>query len=513
MILAHHEAPMLGTARGKRPAPGCEAPPAPLAAALALAGAGLVTGMPLPELAHRLDHAANRFTGPGQDAAELAARAQLMRVLLHGGGGAAEAKSSAERFGHWLALLQAACYADALPQALDAAARLDRLACPATPADRLCHHLFAALALAQAADAASARPLDLHCAALRRLARALPDAEAMRVLADAVRAGREDNRLAALRGCEDAAAMATERERHWLAALAWEAAARQAATAGLESAVRHYRRCALASYGYWGALGRIDTLQRRWQDPDLDGRSARAADQLRGCGAELGLSIAHEVNQPLAAIALHAAAARKWLRRPEPDIERALSSIALIGDAGRHAGDIVRGMQRLATRAGNERAPVALDQAIGAALQPLQPRLRKHGIQVEFALEPGRATIHASPTQLQQVLTNLLVNAIEALGGDGVPAHGRHIRIASYRAGAQEVEIAIADNGPGIAPQLRERVFGSLFSTKPHGTGMGLAISLAIVRAHGGHLGFTPAEPHGACFRLRLPLAPPLDAA
>ena len=503
MTLAHYDAPTLQPAFEQQPSP------APIDAALALAGAALVAGTPLPELAHRLEAALDASAGKTGARAELAARARLARSLLHGEGRPADIDAGTQRHGHWLALLQAAFYADDLPGALAALARLDALACPARPlADRLCHHLYAALALAQAGGSSNARRLDIHCAALRRL----PEADTMRVLADAARAGREGNPLAALRGYEEAAAQASHAERHWLAALAWEGAARQAALSGLGSLVCHYRRAALASYGYWGALGRIDTLRRRWCDPALDPAAGSAADLLRGCGAELGLSIAHEVNQPLAAIALHAAAARKWLRRPLPDVERALSSLALIGDAGRHAGDIVRSMQHLATRAGNQHGAVDPDAAIGEVQQLLDHRLHKHGIALTLESGLDGATIHASRTQFQQVLTNLLVNAIEALAGEDA-AGERRIRVASYRAGPREIEISIADNGPGIAPQLRERVFGSLFSTKPHGTGMGLAISLAIVRAHGGHLGFEAALPRGACFRLRLPIQPPLDEA
>ncbi len=482
---------------------------APRTVARQLAGTGLVAGMPLPELARRLDLAARAPALDDMPAPELAARARLAASLLHGGGlqAAMPAGPAARRFGYWLVMLQSAWYADSLPQALQAAARLDKLAGPAVPlADRLCHHLFAALALARTQGAATARQLEVHCAALRRLARHCPDAAKMAALAQALRAQREGEPLAALRGAELVAETAGRAERHWLAAMAWEAAAAQAGAAGLASAVRHYRRAALASYGYWGALGRIDTLRRRWQDPELGPGDGRADAALRGCGVgELGLSIAHEVNQPLAAIALHAAAARKWLRRPAPDIERALSSLALIGDAGRHAGDIVRSMQHLVTRAGSELGAMAVDSTIGEVLLLLQHRLHADGIQLELALGLGEACIHANRTQVQQVLTNLLVNAIEALAGDATSVGTKRIRIASRRSEGQ-VEITVTDNGPGIAPHHRERVFGSLFSTKPDGTGMGLAISLAIVRAHGGRLGVEPAEPRGACFRLRLPL-------
>jgi signal transduction histidine kinase len=220
------------------------------------------------------------------------------------------------------------------------------------------------------------------------------------------------------------------------------------------------------------------------------------------------LSIAHEVNQPLAAISLHAAAARKWLRKAEPDIERALSSIALISDAGRHAGEIVRSMQRLAAHRNNDMGQVKVDQTARDVLQLLQRRMRKEGIDVKAVLGLGETTIHANATQLQQVMTNLLVNAIEALTGSSAPAGPKQISIATRPLGGHEVEIRISDNGPGVALHHRERVFGSLFSTKPGSTGLGLAICLAIVRAHGGRIAYEPGQPRGACFHFLIPVHP-----
>lgn len=341
-------------------------------------------------------------------------------------------------------------------------------------------------------------------------------------LAEAARARHAGRRLEALGGFESAAAGASRDGQHWLAGLAWEQAALLAGESRLGAAMQHYRQQALASYGRAGAPGRIATLRRAWGEdgapvnsPDSAAGALQAEREriLRaGSIGDIGLSIAHEVNQPLAAISLHAAAARKWLRRPQPDIERALASLLLISAAGRHAGDIVRSVQRLAARQEPEMGKVPVDQTIADTLQLLQRPLRRHGIEIDLALGLGECIIQASRVQLQQVVTNLLMNAIEALSGtrgralaDREPA-ARRIHVQSRRVGADEVEISVADNGPGIAQQDRERVFGSLFSTKPNSTGMGLSISLAIVRAHGGHIGYEPGQPHGACFRFRLPV-------
>jgi signal transduction histidine kinase len=346
-------------------------------------------------------------------------------------------------------------------------------------------------------------------------------------LAEAARARHAGRRLDALAGFESAGAGAGRDGQHWLAGLAWEQAALLAGDSGLAAAAQHYRRQALAGYERAGAPGRVDALRRAWgEDSAAVERAAGALQAERerilraGSIGEIGLSIAHEVNQPLAAISLHAAAARKWLRRPQPDIERALASLLLISAAGRHAGDIVRSVQRLAARQACEMGKVPVDQTIADTLQLLRRPLRKHGIEIDLALGLGECIIQANRVQLQQVVTNLVVNAIEALSGNqgraldapagdaasGHPPAARRIHVQSRRVGIDEVEISVADNGPGIAQQDRERVFGSLFSTKPNSTGMGLSISLAIVRAHGGQIDYEPGQPHGACFRFRLPV-------
>jgi C4-dicarboxylate-specific signal transduction histidine kinase len=365
------------------------------------------------------------------------------------------------------------------------------------------YHLFSALAWSSCGDPAAAGHIERHCAALRRLAKHLP-AKALVLCAEAARASHAGDPLGALRGFDGAGAEAVRQGRPAVAALAWEQGARQALACGLGAAVQHYRREALSCWEQWGAAGRAAGLRQAWGE-DTESQAERERMLRAGRVGELGLSIAHEVNQPLAAISLHAAAARKWLRRSVPDIERALASLSQISAAGQHAGDIVRSVQRLASSKEQDMHSVAVDEAIADTLRLLHRPLRKHGIEVELALGLGPCAILASRVQLQQVLTNLVVNATEALAGAAAePA--RRIRIQSRRCGEHEIEIAVVDNGPGIAPQHAGRVFGSMFSTKPNSTGMGLSISLAIVRAHGGHIDYLPCQPHGACFRIRLPV-------
>jgi two-component sensor histidine kinase len=488
-------------------------------------------GMPVPELSHHLETAwrdagsSNAYAGarPGT-LLELESRARLLRGLLSRQGSTLLARLCSERgleqgrrFGHRVVCLQAAWYAGEPALAREAVDAAETLRGPLTPgADRLLFHVFAALALACCDGPAALASLGRHCAALQNLeARCLASGGALFALADAARERCCGNTAAALRGFETAAASALRRGLHWAAALAFEQAVLQASDAGLASAARHYRHQALACNRRWGALGRADELQAAWSKhptllADDDGIGAAFVPASTGA-AGLGAPIAHELNQPLAAITLHAAAARKWLCRSQPDIGRALDSLSLIGLAGRQAGDVVRGMQRLAASQEYETGMVDVDRAVREALQLLRRPLRKHHIDVSVTLDLAGVEVEANRAQLQQVVMNLVTNAIEAhaAGGRG---GARKIRIETRRCGERGIELAVSDNGPGIALPDRGRVFTSFFSTKPHkaanGAGMGLSISLSIMRAHGGHLWFEPCEPHGACFRLRLPLHP-----
>ncbi|MFD0878015.1 sensor histidine kinase, partial [Massilia pinisoli] len=291
----------------------------------------------------------------------------------------------------------------------------------------------------------------------------------------------------------------------WLAALAWEGAAGLCAREGLAGALPGYRGLALDTWRAWGAHGRVRDLTVAWGtvptalDHAQQARAARA-DTV----GELGIAIAHEVNQPLAAILLHAAAARRWLRRGQPDTARALEALEQISTCGRQAGDIVRSVRGLARREGEAASTFALDAAVAEVTQLLRALMVRQNVQLDTRLQlPGRH-IHASRAQIQQVLINLLLNAIEALAA--ISDRPRRIVLESASAGPALVELRVRDNGPGIAPADRERIFDALYSTKPQGTGVGLSISRAIVAAHGGRIECVPAEPHGALFRVVLPM-------
>jgi anti-sigma regulatory factor (Ser/Thr protein kinase) len=484
-----------------------------------LGGIAFAAGRSVPQLLRHLEKARRQAWAEGIDdlARELAGRAALLRGLLSSGNSlaiflqrsAAPKDGQAGRFGHWLTRLQAAWYAQEPAAALEAAHAAARLAGPQTSTgDLMLFHAFAVSALVRWQDAVPFEHLAQHTAALRYLdERCQASGGALHTLALAACERRRGDSLAALCGFESAAGNAAQLGLHWLAALACEQAAMQADDSGLASAAHHYRRQCLIHYRDWGAPGRVRDLERAWSGsievaappcrPEADGAS------------RLAMSIVHEINQPLAAVCLHAAAAGKWLRRADPDVERALESLALIGSAGRQAADIVCGLQRLAAKLPLDTTAVDVDEAVRDTLLFLRHRLCEHRVEVELALGLAGCTIAANPVQLRQLLTNLVVNAIEAHAAGG-QAGKRQIRIETLHQGGHEIELAVSDNGPGIDPRHHARVFTSPFSTKPktagNVTGMGLSICLSIVRGHGGHAWFEACEPRGACFRVRLPV-------
>jgi len=506
-----HAGPAAPASSTPPPAAACHAEAGTLARAAVLwTGVRLLCGAPLAELQHYAQ--AVRQAIPAADDAvairQLDGRIALFRMLA----GTAHAPSvptlapAARQFGCWLGCLQAAWLRGDMEMAGMALAAARRLVTPLTPpCELLPYHLFGALTLARlpgGPDVTAA--LRGHRRALQDWAGRAPDlAGAMAQLALA--AGQDAaGGHRALGAYERAAALARQHGQAWIAALAWEGAAGLCGRLGLAGAQPGYRRLALDAWRDWGAHGRVRDLMQAWDAAPAapDGQRTRAARA--GTVGELGITIAHEVNQPLAAILLHAAAARRWLRRTQPDTARALEALEQISACGRQAGDIVRSVRGLARREGEAATTFALDAAVGDVALLLRALMVRQNVQLETRLQLHDRQIHASRAQIQQVLINLLLNAIEALAD--VSDRPRRVVLETAEAGPGLVELRVRDNGPGIAPADRERIFEALYSTKPHGTGVGLSISRAIARAHGGHIECVPALPHGALFRVVLPV-------
>jgi PAS domain S-box-containing protein len=217
---------------------------------------------------------------------------------------------------------------------------------------------------------------------------------------------------------------------------------------------------------------------------------------------ELAASIAHEINQPLGAVVNNASACVRWLAAQ--NLEEARRSAALVIADGHRAGEIIARIRALAKKAPPQKDWVDLNATIRDVLALARSEVQRHGVALETDLAADVPRILADRIQVQQVLLNLVMNAIEALSG--VSAGPRALWVSSEKVESTEVVIAVRDSGPGLDPQYIDRLFDAFYTTKPHGLGLGLAISRSIVAAHGGRLWATANTPHGAVFQFTVPM-------
>ncbi|MGE0045749.1 MAG: ATP-binding protein [Hyphomonadaceae bacterium] len=217
---------------------------------------------------------------------------------------------------------------------------------------------------------------------------------------------------------------------------------------------------------------------------------------------ELTASIAHEVNQPLAAIATNASAGLRWLDRPEPDVGevRALTE-RIIADAQR-AADVIARVRAMAGHRTPEPALVSVNNVIEEAMLFLAHELQGQGVTLSLDLAKDLPPVRADRIQLQQVIVNLAVNAMQAMAG----AEARRMMIRS-RVGDGLVNVSIEDTGPGVDPASAARLFESFFTTKSGGLGLGLPICRSILESYGGAIEARNSDAGGASFSFTLPAA------
>lgn len=215
-------------------------------------------------------------------------------------------------------------------------------------------------------------------------------------------------------------------------------------------------------------------------------------------------AIAHEVRQPLAAIATNAGAARRFLQRPEPDyaeVEEAL--VRIIGDSQRTSEvfDNIRALFRIAEDA---RRPVNVNEVVQRTLQSLSEEVRNRGVAVHVSLATELPPIAGHAGQLQEVVFNLAHNAIEAMAS--TPDRSRILQVRTSLRGPDAIAVAVQDSGPGIDPKQLDHIFGAFFTTKAHGMGLGLAICRMIIERHGGQLTASSDGRSGAVFQFIIPV-------
>jgi PAS domain S-box-containing protein len=219
---------------------------------------------------------------------------------------------------------------------------------------------------------------------------------------------------------------------------------------------------------------------------------------------ELVASIAHEVNQPLSAIVTNSQAALRWLARETPDYREVVAALNRVNRDASLAGEVIARIRGFLSRGGVKRKRLVARQVVDDLLLMLQGTLQEAKVAVDLRIDPELTDLQADPVQLQQVLLNLMVNAVDAMRGNG--RRERVLGIAVSVDADEGVVFAVSDTGPGIAPDVAERIFDALFSTKPEGLGMGLAISRSIVENHGGRLRLAPAAGGGAGFVFNIPV-------
>jgi two-component system sensor kinase FixL len=217
---------------------------------------------------------------------------------------------------------------------------------------------------------------------------------------------------------------------------------------------------------------------------------------------EMAAGVAHELNQPLTAIANYAQACERLLARPLADLEECRQALREITSQAVRASDIMRRLQTLAHSQQMNRTSMNLDSLVRPIMGLVLSDARAHGVACSLQLASELPTVTVDPVQLQHVILNLARNGIEALESTKGP---RDLLISAARAGDGEVEITVSDTGPGLDRATAERVFDPFFSTRKNATGLGLPISRTIAKAHGGSLGYRPNTPNGAVFFVRLP--------
>jgi len=217
---------------------------------------------------------------------------------------------------------------------------------------------------------------------------------------------------------------------------------------------------------------------------------------------ELTASIAHEVNQPLAAVIVNAEACLRWLDRETPDLAAARHSVEWVINDGNRASEVVRRVRALAKNADMEKAPLDLNDVVREVIALVQRELSSHLVSLRTELAPALPTILGDRVQLQQVIINLVMNGIEAM--QTVADRPRELVIRS-KDEKEHTLVSVTDCGIGISAENANRLFNAFFTTKSGGMGMGLAICRSIVEAHGGRLSASRNEGPGATFQFILP--------
>jgi C4-dicarboxylate-specific signal transduction histidine kinase len=218
---------------------------------------------------------------------------------------------------------------------------------------------------------------------------------------------------------------------------------------------------------------------------------------------ETAASIAHEVNQPIAANVTNASAALRWLAAQPPDLEEVRQALGRIVKDGTRAGEVIGRIRAMLKKSPPQKDWLDINQTISEVVVLTGSEVKENRISLQTRLSNDLPPIFGDRIQLQQVLLNLVQNAVDAL--TEVSEGSRELLISSGKHESRGVLVAVRDSGPGLDPEALAHLFDTFYTTKPEGMGMGLAISRSIIEARGGRLWATADEPQGAVFQFTLP--------
>lgn len=222
---------------------------------------------------------------------------------------------------------------------------------------------------------------------------------------------------------------------------------------------------------------------------------------------EMTASIAHEVNQPLAAIVNNANAGLRWLDHQPPNVERTRSNLMRIVNDGGRASEVIASIRAMLTKGSQAKAQLDINDLIRDVMTLVRGELQRRGVSIRTELADDLPRLSGNHAQLRQVLLNLIMNAADAMAS--VMDRARVLDVGSAHPEHHDVVVTVQDTGTGITEEDRSRIFEAFFTTKPEGMGMGLSICRSIVEAHGGRITALRANPHGSVFQVVLPVEEP----
>ena len=239
--------------------------------------------------------------------------------------------------------------------------------------------------------------------------------------------------------------------------------------------------------------------ERRYREAQMELAHANRVTTM----GQLTASIAHEVNQPITGVVTNAQAALRWLGGQPPDLEEVRQALDDIIKDGTRAGDVIGRIRALVKKAPPRNDQLDINEAILEVIEVTRSELLRNGVSLQTELAKGLPLIRGDRIQLQQIVLNLIMNAVEAMSDASKGA--RELLISTAEDKSNGVLVAVRDSGPGLDPESLERLFDPFYTTKPGGMGMGLSICRSIIEAHGGRLWATANVPQGAAFQFTVP--------